>query len=56
VNTEEERCLAYVAITRARERVYVSSSRSRREKWGAFSTHEPSRFIAEFSSQPGPEA
>jgi DNA helicase-2/ATP-dependent DNA helicase PcrA len=43
---EEERRLAYVAITRARERLYLSSAR-RRMIYGKFMDNAPSRFLAE---------
>jgi DNA helicase II / ATP-dependent DNA helicase PcrA len=41
---EEERRLAYVAITRARERLVVSHARTRRV-WGEFRPQSPSRFL-----------
>jgi DNA helicase-2/ATP-dependent DNA helicase PcrA len=41
---EEERRLAYVAITRARERLFLSSARVRRV-WGKDSMQAPSRFL-----------
>ena len=44
---EEERRLAYVAITRARERVYICHSTSRVTPWGQTTARKPSRFIAE---------
>lgn len=43
---EEERRLAYVGITRARERLYVSRAVMRRQ-WGAPSSSPPSRFLDE---------
>ena len=42
----EERRLAYVALTRARERLYISRAASR-SQWGAPQQMEPSRFIDE---------
>jgi DNA helicase-2/ATP-dependent DNA helicase PcrA len=41
---EEERRLAYVAITRARERLVLTSARTRRV-WGEFRPQVPSRFL-----------
>src|SRR5206468_1305332 len=41
---EEERRLAYVAITRARERLVMSQARTRRV-WGEIRIQEPSRFL-----------
>jgi DNA helicase-2/ATP-dependent DNA helicase PcrA len=43
---EEERRLAYVGITRARERLYISRAISR-SAWGAPSYNPPSRFLDE---------
>ena len=43
---EEERRLAYVAITRARERLILSLARTRRV-WGEIRLQEPSRFLAD---------
>src|SRR3954451_1975116 len=43
---EEERRLAYVGITRARERLYISRALSR-SAWGAPSYNPPSRFLDE---------
>lgn len=45
-NLEEERRLAYVAITRAKENVYISYTKRRRQ-WGKFTDTLPSRFISE---------
>src|SRR5690606_32857736 len=47
VELEEERRLAYVGITRARERLYVSRAVVR-SAWGAPSHNPASRFIDEF--------
>lgn len=44
---EEERRLAYVALTRARRDVYFSSSATRSSQWGGVQNRTPSRFIAE---------
>jgi DNA helicase II / ATP-dependent DNA helicase PcrA len=44
---EEERRLAYVAITRAREELHVSSARVRSSKWAVGAPRTPSRFIRE---------
>jgi DNA helicase-2/ATP-dependent DNA helicase PcrA len=41
---EEERRLAYVAITRARERLVLSQARTRRV-WGEIRMQQPSRFL-----------
>jgi len=41
---EEERRLAYVAITRARERLVLSNARTRRV-WGEIRLQSPSRFL-----------
>ena len=43
---EEERRLAYVGITRARERLYLTRT-ALRTWWGRPSVHAPSRFLAE---------
>ena len=43
---EEERRLAYVGITRARERLHVSRA-TMRSSWGAPQLNPPSRFLAE---------
>jgi len=43
---EEERRLAYVGVTRARERLYLSRAGVRRA-WGAPTQNLPSRFLAE---------
>lgn len=43
---EEERRLFYVAMTRAKERLYIISARQRR-LWGQVNTCKPSPFIAE---------
>ncbi|MCL5887117.1 MAG: UvrD-helicase domain-containing protein [Actinobacteria bacterium] len=43
---EEERRLAYVAITRARERLYLTHARNR-SLFGSTRSNPPSRFIAE---------
>ena len=47
---EEERRLAYVGITRARERLFVSHAWSRM-LWGATQYNPPSRFIEEIPSE-----
>lgn len=44
---EEERRLAFVAITRARRTVSISYCEQREMPWGAIVTHTPSQFIAE---------
>jgi len=47
---EEERRLAYVAITRARERLYLTHARSR-SLYGTTNYNAPSRFIAEIPQE-----
>ncbi|MER7761719.1 DNA helicase PcrA [Streptomyces sp. NPDC097619] len=47
---EEERRLAYVGITRARERLYLTRS-SMRSAWGTPSYNPPSRFLDEIPPQ-----
>jgi DNA helicase-2/ATP-dependent DNA helicase PcrA len=44
---EEERRLAYVACTRARDALFISYSNNRASKWGGEARRSPSRFIAE---------
>ena len=46
---EEERRLAYVGLTRARERLYVSRAMSRMA-FGNWKSNEPSRFLSEIPS------
>src|SRR2546429_9794521 len=46
---EEERRLAYVGITRARERLYLTHAWSR-SLWGSTSYNPPSRFLSEIPS------
>lgn len=47
VDIEEERRLAFVAVTRARYNVIISSSVQRVTSWKEIVTHKPSRFLAE---------
>jgi DNA helicase-2/ATP-dependent DNA helicase PcrA len=47
---EEERRLAYVGITRARQRLYVSRA-AMRSSWGAPQVNPPSRFLGEVPDQ-----
>lgn len=47
---EEERRLAYVGITRAREKLFLTCARSRRV-WGQEQSHSPSRFINEIPKE-----
>ncbi|MFE9255100.1 DNA helicase PcrA [Streptomyces sp. NPDC006879] len=47
---EEERRLAYVGITRARERLYLTRS-AMRSAWGTPSYNPPSRFLEEIPEQ-----
>ena len=46
---EEERRLAYVAITRAKQKLYISMASSRRI-YGEWKTNQPSRFLNEIPS------
>jgi len=43
---EEERRLMYVGVTRAEEKLYITSSK-RRQMWGEYKYYNPSRFINE---------
>ena len=43
---EEERRLMYVGVTRAEEKLYISSAK-RRQTWGEYRYYNPSRFIEE---------
>lgn len=43
---EEERRLMYVAVTRAKHKLYISSAK-RRKMWGNYRYYNPSRFISE---------
>lgn len=45
-SVEEERRLAYVGMTRAREKLFLTHARSRRV-WGQEQSHPPSRFLKE---------
>jgi DNA helicase II / ATP-dependent DNA helicase PcrA len=47
---EEERRLAYVGITRAKQRLYLTRAASR-NWWGRPSFHTPSRFLSEIPSE-----
>lgn len=47
---EEERRLAYVGMTRARQRLYLTYARSRRV-WGQEQSNPPSRFIKEIPKE-----
>ena len=49
-NLEEERRLFYVAITRAKQRLFLSSCRSRRRR-GRQAAVEPSPFLAELPAE-----
>ena len=49
-NMEEERRLAYVAITRAKKELYISRSQYR-ELWGRTQRNEPSRFLREIEPE-----
>lgn len=46
-NIEEERRLAFVAVTRARSALYITYAERRTMKWGEAFAVKPSRFIAE---------
>lgn len=48
---EEERRLAYVAVTRAREQLFLSYALSRVTPWGAIKAHSASRFLAELNAK-----
>ena len=50
---EEERRLAYVAITRARSTVFITTAENRTHKWGAPTSQTPSRFITEMGLTEG---
>ena len=50
VDLEEERRLFYVAVTRAKKRVFITYSKSR-YRWGMPTDCEPSRFIFDIDSQ-----
>lgn len=43
---EEERRLMYVGVTRAEEKLYISSAK-RRQMWGEYKYYNPSRFLEE---------
>ncbi len=47
---EEERRLMYVGVTRAEEKLYLTSAK-RRQMWGEFKYYNPSRFIEEIPRQ-----
>ena len=47
---EEERRLMYVGITRAKEKLYLVSSK-RRQTWGEYRYYNPSRFIEEIPKE-----
>ena len=49
-NIEEERRLFYVAITRAKKRLFLSFS-NQRFRWGQFIDCEPSRFLYELNDE-----
>jgi DNA helicase-2/ATP-dependent DNA helicase PcrA len=49
-SVEEERRLAYVGMTRARKRLFLSHARTRRV-WGQEQSHPPSRFLKEIPEQ-----
>lgn len=46
-NDEEERRLAFVAVTRAKHELYISWSAKRQFQWGGVQDMQPSRFIGE---------
>jgi len=46
---EEERRLMYVGITRAKEKLYLTTAK-RRQMWGEYKYYSPSRFIDEIPS------
>ena len=47
---EEERRLMYVGVTRAEEKLYLTSAK-RRQMWGEYKYYNPSRFIEEIPLQ-----
>jgi len=47
---EEERRLMYVGVTRAEEKLYLTSAK-RRQTWGEFKYYMPSRFLEEIPPQ-----
>ena len=47
---EEERRLMYVGVTRAEEKLYLSSA-NRRQLWGEYKYYQPSRFLEEIPPQ-----
>lgn len=47
---EEERRLMYVGVTRAKEKLYLTSAK-RRQMWGEYKYYNPSRFIDEIPPQ-----
>jgi DNA helicase-2/ATP-dependent DNA helicase PcrA len=47
---EEDRRLAYVGITRARNFVMITNAATRQTPWGSIEQHTPSRFITEIGS------
>ena len=47
---EEERRLMYVGVTRAEEKLYLTSAK-RRQMWGEYKYYNPSRFIGEIPEE-----
>lgn len=47
---EEERRLMYVGVTRAEEKLYLTSAK-RRQMWGEYKYYNPSRFLEEIPQQ-----
>ncbi|HNW25983.1 MAG TPA: 3'-5' exonuclease [Candidatus Gastranaerophilaceae bacterium] len=47
---EEERRLMYVGVTRAEEKLYLTSAK-RRQMWGEFKYYNPSRFLEEIPQE-----
>ena len=47
---EEERRLMYVGVTRAEEKLYLTSAK-RRQMWGEYKYYNPSRFLGEIPRQ-----
>ncbi|MFI3300065.1 MAG: UvrD-helicase domain-containing protein [Candidatus Gastranaerophilales bacterium] len=47
---EEERRLMYVGVTRAEEKLYITSAK-RRQMWGEYKYYNPSRFLEEIPPQ-----
>lgn len=49
-NVEEDRRLCFVAVTRAKDKLFLAHSLSRVTKWGAVQARQPSRFLRELAA------